>query len=187
MEEMTIDFVTKAPMSAESSRELTDLDFRLMRVLQLDGRRSSTEIAKELGVSESTVRRRIDWLTEQRYIQISAICDPIRIGFSIWIIVQLQVDLSEIETVSKELAELPEVFFIATTTGAFNIYFTGVFTSNEHVYNFMTTKLAAYRGIRNSSSYTILRLAKRTFALADPRELSAEQSGHAPKQRGESE
>ncbi len=173
-------------MEDGNSQQLTDLDFQLMGILQIDGRRSSTEIAKELGVSESTVRRRIDWLTENKFIQISAICDPIRIGFSIWIIVQLQVDLSEIEVVAKELAQLPEVFFIATTTGAFNIYFTGVFTSNEHVYHFMTTKLAAYRGIKNSSSYTILRLAKRTFALADPRRIAGETlaSKKKPKAKG---
>lgn len=164
-------------MTDEISLGLSEFDHRLIRALQLDGRRSSTAIAKELGVSESTVRRRIDWLTEEGYIRITAVCDPIRVGFAIWVIIQLQVDLSEIESVSGDLAQCPEVSFIATTTGAFNIYFTGAFVSNEHLYDFMTTKLAKYRGIRNSASFTILRLDKRTFVLPDPREMAAAPRG----------
>src|SRR3989304_339064 len=53
----------RVPTPAEN--RLTQFDLQLIAALQHDARRPNTEIARELGVAESTVRRRIDWLIRE--------------------------------------------------------------------------------------------------------------------------
>ncbi len=153
-------------MAAEN--RLSRFDLQLIATLQRDARRPNTEIAKELRVAESTVRRRIDWLIREGYIQVAALTDPLRIGFPVWVVVEIQVELPEIESVTAALAGLPEVFFIGVTTGAFDIFFTAVFRSNDELYEFISRKLARIPGIRHTATSSILRLAKRTFAYGVP-------------------
>jgi Lrp/AsnC family transcriptional regulator, regulator for asnA, asnC and gidA len=156
----------KPPSPAEN--RLTQFDLQLVAALQHDARRPNTEIARELRVAESTVRRRIDWLIREGYIEISALTDPLKIGFPVWVVVEIQVDLPQIETVTDALTRLPEVFFIGVTTGAFDIFFTAVFRSNDELYHFISRELAKIPGIRHTATSSILRLAKRTFAYGVP-------------------
>ena len=94
-------------MSDLERRDLTDVDLRLISILQSNGRKSNTQISKELGLTESTVRRRIDALIREEYIQIVALTDPLKIGFSVWVLVQAQVDLKYLDKVADELAKFP--------------------------------------------------------------------------------
>ena len=156
----------KAPSTAEN--RLTQFDLQLVAALQHNARRPNTEIARELRVAESTVRRRIEWLIREGYIEISALTDPLKIGFPVWVVVEIQVDLPQIEAVTDALAQLPEIFFIGVTTGAFDIFFTAVFRSNDELYRFISRELAKIPGIRHTATSSILRLAKRTFAYGVP-------------------
>ena len=45
---------------------LDEIDQRVIKILQIDGRRPNTEIARELRVSETTVRKRISQLVSWR-------------------------------------------------------------------------------------------------------------------------
>ena len=119
-------------------------------------------------MAESTVRRRIDWLVREGYVQISALTDPLKIGFPVWVTAEVQAELRSRDRLAEELAAFPEVSFIAVTTGPFNIQFTAVFRSNEHFDGFMSHQLAKLPGIRHIVTATILRLAKRTFAYGVP-------------------
>lgn len=68
-------FVPK-PLRPDAKTELTDLDLRIVRALHADARKSTTEVASELGVSAATVRRRLDRMIEDRSIEFSADIDP---------------------------------------------------------------------------------------------------------------
>ena len=46
--------------------KLDELDRDIIRALQQDGRRSNVEIARDLGVAESTVRKRLERLLEEQ-------------------------------------------------------------------------------------------------------------------------
>jgi Lrp/AsnC family transcriptional regulator for asnA, asnC and gidA len=92
-----------------------------------------------------------------------------RIGFSTWVLFQLQVELHAIEDVAEGLAQLPEVTFVAVTTGAFDILCTAIFRSTDELYHFMTQKLPSFEAIKGSTSSSVLRITKRTFAFGDPR------------------
>jgi DNA-binding Lrp family transcriptional regulator len=156
-------------MSRRNARNrLTQFDTRLIALLQVDARRPNTELARELCVVESTVRRRIDWLRREGYIQIAAQTDPFKIGFSVWIMGGVQTELRYRDHVAERLARFPQVSFAAVTTGPFSILFTALFQSNNALDEFLSKELGKIRGITHVATVSILRLTKRTFAYGVP-------------------
>lgn len=57
------------------------LDQLIIDQLSEDGRRSLREIARNAGVSEGTVRARVQRLTEQNVVRVGLICEPDMIGY----------------------------------------------------------------------------------------------------------
>ena len=56
------------------------VDCRMIELLQKDGRISNTVIAKTIGISEATVRSRLQRLILEQYIQIVAVSNPLKLG-----------------------------------------------------------------------------------------------------------
>ncbi len=50
---------------------LKPLDYEIIRHLNRDSRKPLSDVAKEVGVSSKTVRRRLDWMTEERLIDLT--------------------------------------------------------------------------------------------------------------------
>ena len=64
-------------MNSMGKRKIPDqIDCRMIELLQKDGRISNTDIAKKIGISEATVRTRLNRLIEEEYIQIVAVSNP---------------------------------------------------------------------------------------------------------------
>jgi Lrp/AsnC family transcriptional regulator for asnA, asnC and gidA len=151
-----------------SRSRLSSLDLRLIARLQIDAHRSNTDLARELHVAESTVRRRINWLTREGYIQIVALTEPFKVGFTTWAMGEVQTVLRQRDAVARRLARCPEISFVAVTTGVYDILFTAVFRSSEEFDTFITKELSRIPGIKHVTTASILRLTKRTFAYGVP-------------------
>ena len=145
---------------------MDELDFRILKILQKDGRKTNTAISRALGVAESTVRKRINRMTRSEAIQFTAVADPYRLGFTIWVQLGIVADLGRVEALSKQLSAFPEVFFLAVTNGEFNITLSAVFKSNDKLYDFLTRRLGGMTGIRRSITSIFLRVVKRTFVYS---------------------
>ncbi len=59
-----------------ASRALSDLDVRIIRALHADARKSTTDVAGEIGVSAGTVRRRLEAMIRDRAIEFTTDIDP---------------------------------------------------------------------------------------------------------------
>ena len=93
-------------------------DKKIIEILQKNARIPNTEIAKMLGISESTVRKRINDLESKGVIKkYTAIVDPSKIGYNTVTILGVDVDPTKFLDVAKELAKLPETKYVATSTG----------------------------------------------------------------------
>ncbi len=80
------------PGQDEVDARLTELDRQLVRLLQADGRRSFAGMARDLGVPEKTVRRKVNQLLDDNVIQITAVADPALLGFPVMALVGLAFD-----------------------------------------------------------------------------------------------
>ena len=76
-------------------------------------------MARDLGVSEGTVRRRLANLLSDHIIRVVAIAEPEQLGYHTSAFIGLQVDPARVEAVATELASLGETEHVSITTGAY--------------------------------------------------------------------
>jgi Lrp/AsnC family transcriptional regulator for asnA, asnC and gidA len=142
--------------------ELSPLDKRIIEHLQADGRRPFTQIANELGVSEAAVRARTNRLVERGILQVVGVADPGKLGFQ-QALIGIRCEPGRLVAVAEALAELPEVDYVVVTTGRFDILIETVSEDNEDLLRFLTDRLQAIEGVRDSETFTYLRLVKQTY------------------------
>ena len=61
--------------------EMNELDKKIINLLQVDGRASNAKIAREVGVSEGTVRRRLRRLIKDNVIHVIAVPNLEQMGY----------------------------------------------------------------------------------------------------------
>jgi len=142
--------------------ELSPLDKRIIEHLQADGRRPFTQIALELGVSEAAVRARTNKLIERGILQVVGVADPGKLGFQ-QALIGIRCQPGRLVAVADALAELPEVDYVVVTTGRFDILIETVSEDNEGLLRFLTDRLQAIDGVRDTETFTYLRLVKQTY------------------------
>jgi Lrp/AsnC family transcriptional regulator for asnA, asnC and gidA len=122
-------------------------------------------MARPLDVAEGTIRKRIERLVGEGVIQISAWADPLRIGYQNYAVLMLSVDHRELESAAEQIAAHPEIFFLGTCTGAFDLFVTACFRSLQHMHEFITQRLSQVPGVRQVSTSHVMRVVKRDYAF----------------------
>ena len=139
---------------------LDSVDRQIVCLLQRDGRTSNVEIARRIGVSEATVRKRLDRLVSESVIRIAALPDPARVGLDIVTFIILDVDLSYLDRIAGQLGRCPQVRAIYYTTGEHDLVVEAWFHSSQELLSFLTQELAAIPGIRQVATSHMLRKLK---------------------------
>ena len=97
------------------------VDCRMIELLQKDGRISNTEIAKTIGISEATVRSRLQRLISEEYIQIVAVSNPLKLGYAVVGTIRIHVDIKKMDRIIRELKAIKALWHIVQTTGGTGI------------------------------------------------------------------
>lgn len=140
---------------------MDSLDRKIIDVLRRDGRASNAGIAREVGVSEGTVRRRLKRLVDDELIRVIALPDPGKMGYESQALIGVQVDPDKIDLVANGLEELEEVSWVAVTTGSFDVFVWVTLPSSEALGVFLRTKLGVVPGVRRTETFVNLELRKR--------------------------
>ncbi len=136
------------------------LDEKLLQLLGKDAKQSSEALAKKLNVSPATVRRRVRQLLRNDTLRIVGVGDPQKVGFPLAAIIAIDVAHELLESVLSELAGRPEVKWVSTTTGRYDILALARFRSTDDLSDFMQKTLSQMEGIRDSETFVCLRVAK---------------------------
>jgi Lrp/AsnC family transcriptional regulator for asnA, asnC and gidA len=139
---------------------LDPVDREIVRALQEDGRMSNVEIARRVGISEATVRKRLDRLTTDSVIRITAVPDAAKVGLPTITFLALDVDLSQLDHVANQLARLPEVRAIHYTSGDSDLIMEAWFPSSDDLLHFLTRQIGSIPGIRRTATLHVLRTIK---------------------------
>jgi Lrp/AsnC family transcriptional regulator for asnA, asnC and gidA len=135
---------------------------------QENARLTHSVLARQLGVSEATVRRRIEKLIEKDVIRIRAVADPFKLGFAVIVIIGLWVEKSYLRQAEEYVCALPEARFVGVTMGSCDLKLEAWFRSREEMVCFMTETLANVPGIGRSDSFEVTRLSKYTYDWGRP-------------------
>lgn len=140
------------------------LDQALIVALEDDGRRPYREIARELGVSEATVRGRVGKLVELGYIRITAVGDPLRLGFEVMAITLIRVHPGHLEGVAEKLTGFPNVRFVGMSFGSADIIIQSLHANVQALLKFVGTTLpAAAPGIASTETFQLAGVLKSSW------------------------
>lgn len=144
-------------------RQVDDLDRKIIRMLQTDGRLSNTEIARSLEITETTVRKRIAHLLEERLMSIVAVPTPEAQGMTLSAILGVSVELTAIREVADTIRTYPEVRYIGMSSGRYDLMIEAFFVDQEHLLEFITDKLGGLSGITGLETSVILKVVKFSY------------------------
>jgi Lrp/AsnC family transcriptional regulator, regulator for asnA, asnC and gidA len=142
------------------SHDVDPVDRKIIAILQQDGRTSNVEISRRIGVSEATVRKRLDRLLAESVIRISAVPDATKVGFPTVTFLTFSVELSQLDRIADQLARLPQVRSIYYTTGENDLIVEAWFPASDDLLCFLTKHVAAISGIRRTATSHVLRNIK---------------------------
>ncbi len=139
---------------------IDSIDKPLIQLLGGDALQSSEVLAKQLNVSAATVRRRIRRLIKDGTLRIVAVVDPNKVGLPLAALLALDVPHEQLDMVTDALAKHPDVKWVSTTTGRFNIMAMVRSSSTDDLATFMQKELPKLEGVRNSETLICLRVKK---------------------------
>ncbi len=66
-------------------------------------------------------------------------------------------------TVAEQVAAMPEVDYVVITAGTYDLLIETVCEDNEALLQFLTQKLRALDGVRETETFVYLRMVKQTY------------------------
>lgn len=144
--------------------EMDEIDLQILQTLQKDGRTPFTTIAKQTGVSESTIRSRYSALVEQGIVNTVSIVDPFALGFQAPAIIGVDIDPGKIDEVSKEIMSFPEVSYQVMVLGTSYDLVIEVFCKDlDHLAEFISNQLQKVCGVRSTETLMIAKVYKLSY------------------------
>jgi Lrp/AsnC family transcriptional regulator, regulator for asnA, asnC and gidA len=143
-----------------------DLNREIIKMLQVDGRRSYKEIASVLKVSEGTIRNRIQSMKEIGALRIVAVADPTAISYKADAMIGLKVAPGyTIEEVSERLGQSADVVYILWVSGRYDLLIEIVTNDQGKFLEFLETQIHNQPDIASSETMTGLKNFKNQFLL----------------------
>ena len=142
---------------------LDELDFAILSCLQKDGRMSFTVMAGNLKVSIGTIRTRVNKLIEEGTVNIIGRVNPGKAGFNAYAHIALFIrPATLIEKVAQKICKMPEVSFLAGTSGDYDLEVDVMCRDNEHLVNFINgvSKIAGIHQTKTTLYFKVYKYAQ---------------------------
>lgn len=145
---------------SKNSVTLDDLDFLILSCLQKDGRESFTVMAEKLNVSVGTIRTRVNKLIEDGTVNIIGRVNPDKVGFRSYAHIAIYVRPATLkEQVVSKILTLPEVSFLAGTSGDYDLEVDVMCRDNDHLVSFINT-ISGIEGIYQTNTTIYFKVYK---------------------------
>ncbi len=149
--------------------QLDDIDRRILRELQQDGRLQNVEFARRVGLSPSPCLRRVKLLEEagiiDRYV---AVVDQAKVGLQLSMFARISLTAQDAETIDHFIAamkRLPEVVECYIMLGESDALLRVVVSDLEDYRRFQSTHLTRRNGIQTVKTDVPSETVKQSFAL----------------------
>jgi DNA-binding Lrp family transcriptional regulator len=157
--------VDKRESGWTSIMELKGIDAKILEELLEDGRFSSRQIAKNVGVAVGTVLTRIKKMEEEGLIKgYSAILDQEKLGYELTVVIEITVLKGKLVETENAIAKIPNVCGVYDVTGLTDAVVIAKFKSREALGNFTKT-LLALSYVERTNTHVVLTTVKENFQL----------------------
>ena len=132
--------------------ELDATDNAIIELLRGDGRLPYRAIARELGLTEATIRSRVRRLEDSNTMRVVAVTDIEAAGYDMLLAVGVQVEGRSPDDVARDLAREREVFSVNVVVGAQDLEILVVAEDQAALNALMEQRLAKIPGVRRLTS-----------------------------------
>lgn len=143
------------------SQAFSEQEREALRLLHADARLTSSELARTLGVSQSTAHRLITDLLERQVVRPRVEVEPALLGFPLEVALSLSTEPGATDAVGEALSRHPSARYVSMVAGKATVNHQGVFRSEEHLADFLSGELAELPGIRSVEVSVMLDVLRR--------------------------
>jgi Lrp/AsnC family transcriptional regulator for asnA, asnC and gidA len=154
---------------------MDEVDRFILQTLQEDGRAPFTQIARQAGVSETTIRLRYRSLVEQGVIRTVGVVDPYALGFDAPAVIAVTVEPGTTDQVAKKIVELPEVSYLVMTLGSHDLIVEVFCRDLSHLTQLITEQIQPIPGVRSTETLVIARTYKLSYGWSPALSAAAEE------------
>jgi len=151
--------------------ELDQTSRQIIAMLQRDGRYPNTVIARSLGISETSVRARIQTLTSSGVLQIVGLTDPGNMGFGVMAMIGVQAG-NDLNRIADLVSTWPETTYVVISAGSFDLLVELVCTDNNDLLR-VVERLRAVDGVRSTESFIYISRHKLNYAWASENDAAS--------------
>lgn len=148
--------------------QLDDIDLKMVVLLRKDGRMATREIARRCGLAEGPIRRRLARLLDDGIIRLTVLTDPPAVNLLLSALLMIKCRMGEMEEISRQVAQMPEVRYVAVVTGPYDLIVEAFFYSRRHLTTFLSKRLAKMDGVLDAQTSIVLHVAKLSFEWEIP-------------------
>lgn len=145
---------------------LDALDRRIVDLLTVDARVSNRQIAAQLGVTEGTIRGRINRLEEGGAIRLTAVTNVAFAGSPKVVLIGIQAQHGELKAVAQKIAAMPEIGCVIVMLGRFDILAIGLFAALEDILQVANNRILSLPGVRHVETSIAVKTLKYDYRAA---------------------
>jgi DNA-binding Lrp family transcriptional regulator len=142
---------------------LDHVDRRIVAALQADPRASWAQLGAVVGVSETTVLRRVQRMREGGVLEVVAAPDPLHCGFGQPILLQFRTVPGKAPDLARYLAERADSRFVALLTGRSDVLCELIAPDRRYLSQFLSEEVPTTGAVLGTTSEIVLR----TFKTSD--------------------
>ncbi|EIE98493.1 Lrp/AsnC family transcriptional regulator [Saccharomonospora glauca] len=141
--------------------ELDDDMWATLRLLRRNGRISTAQVARELGVGQSTAYRMVQSLLRRKLVRPRVEIEPSLLGYALEAIVALTVTPASVKPVAEALAEHPSARYVTIVAGTSSVVHHGIFRDEDALSELLTEDLADLPGVATFDVSVVREVRKR--------------------------
>lgn len=144
---------------------LQEHDEKLLVSLAADGRASIVDLASAAGLTPGRASRRLHALVADRVVHLHVELVPAALGFHACANLWLRVHPSETKSVGRALAGMPEVGFVAATSGRNNLHAAVHCRNLDELFEFTSDRVGTLPGVESDEVSPVHRQIKQAGTL----------------------
>ena len=142
--------------------DLDEVDRRIIRELQTDGRTPYSKLGPMVGLSQAAVRQRVQRLIDRGVMQVVAVTDPAMLGLGLQAMVGVRVE-GDTRVVAAAIAESVDVDYVVITAGRYDLLVEVVAPDAGALLDLVTVAIRDVPGVVSTEILTYLKLVKQTY------------------------
>ncbi len=134
--------------------KIDDVTIKIIKFLR-DGRKSNRKIAEKLGLSENTVRTRVNSLLNEGVLEICGLVDPEALSGHRVVFIGVKLATLNLVEKGKEFSRLKGVVSVSVVTGRFDLIVVVLLKEGFDLLEFYTREVYRLEGVRSVETFVV--------------------------------